>query len=232
MSLSSCGNWSLNGTLQSIGKHSDASIWQWNSSSSKWVNATVSTGGSSKLAADTDCSISSPATNQALTYNLNHLMLEESSRRIYPVIRDTNNIIIGGWNIQNSSGTLDFNYNSTNELNLSSGGNLSLNGTLPSSSKHSDVSISSLTNNQILQWNSSSSKWVNATVSTGGSTTLAADTDCSISTPATNQALIYNSSSKWANTNLTHNLLTDASITSINNGDILRWNDYTNIFHK
>ena len=27
-----------------------------------------------------------------------------------------------------------------------------------------------------------------------------------------------------ANTNLTHNLLTGTSITSINNGDILRWN--------
>ena len=86
-------------------------------------------------------------------------------------------------------------------MSLSSGGNLSLNGTLPSIGKHSDVSASSLTNNQILQWSSSSSKWVNATVSTGGSSTLAADTDCSISTPATNQALIYNSSSKWQNTN-------------------------------
>ena len=78
-------------------------------------------------------------------------MLEASCRRIYPVIRDTNNIMIGGWNIQNSSGTLNFNYNSTNELSLSSGGNLTLNGTLPPIGKHSNVSISSLTNNQVLQ---------------------------------------------------------------------------------
>ena len=70
------------------------------------------------------------------------------------------------WNIQNSSGTLNFNYNSTNELSLSSGGNLSLNGMLPSIGKHRDASISSLTNNQILQWNSSSGEWVNATIST------------------------------------------------------------------
>ena len=65
-------------------------------------------------------------------------MLEESYRRIYPVIRDTNNIILGGstgWNIQNSSGTLNLNYNSTNELSLSSGGNLTLNGMLPSNRK-------------------------------------------------------------------------------------------------
>ena len=76
----------------------------------------------------------------------------------------------------------------------------------------------------LLTWNSSSSKWVNATVSTGGSSTLAADTDCSISILATNQASIYISGSKWVNTNLTHNLLPDTSIISINNGDILRWN--------
>ena len=96
-------------------------------------------------------------------------MFEESYRRIYPVIWDTNNIMIGGssgWNIQNSSGALNLNYNSVNELSLSSGGNLTLTGASPSISKHIDVSISSLTNNQILQWNSSSSKWVNATVST------------------------------------------------------------------
>ena len=81
---------------------------------------------------------------------------------------------------------------------------------------------SSLTNNQILQWNSSSSKWGNATVSNGGSSTLAADTDYSISSPTTNQGLICNASSRWQNTNLTHNLLTDTSITSIANGDVLR----------
>ena len=47
-----------------------------------------------------------------LTYNLNNLMPEESYITIYPVIRYTNNIIVGGsagWNIQNSSGTLNLN---------------------------------------------------------------------------------------------------------------------------
>ena len=42
--------------------------------------------------------------------------------------------MIGGssrWNIQNSSGTLKFNYNSTTEASLSSGGILTCNG-LPS----------------------------------------------------------------------------------------------------
>ena len=127
-------------------------------------------------------------------------MLEESYRRIFPVVRDTNNIILGGstgWNIQNSSGTLKFIYNSTTEAYLSSAGILTCNG-LPSINTLSNVSISSLSTNQILQYNGTN--WVNATISSGTST-LAADTDCSISSPATNQALIYNSSSKWANKN-------------------------------
>ena len=123
--------------------------------------------------------------------------------------------------IQNSSGTIKFIYNSTTEASLSSAGILTCNG-LPSINTLSNVSISSLSTNQILQYNGSNC--VNATISTGGPSTLAADTDCSISSPATNQALIYNSSSKWAYTYLTHNLFTVTSITSINKGVILRWN--------
>ena len=59
-----------------------------------------------------------------LTNNLNNLMLEESCRRVYPVIRYTNNIMLSGssgWKIQNSSGTLNFNHITTNELSLLSG---------------------------------------------------------------------------------------------------------------
>ena len=61
-------------------------------------------------------------------------MLEESCRRVYPVIRYTNNIMLSGssgWKIQNSSGTLNFNRNTTNELSLLSGGNLTLSNMLP-----------------------------------------------------------------------------------------------------
>ena len=79
-------------------------------------------------------------------------MLEENYRRLYPVIRDTNNIMLGGstgWNIQNSSGTLNFIYNSTTEASLSSSGIIACNG-LPSLHLLSKVSISSLTRNQIL----------------------------------------------------------------------------------
>ena len=71
-------------------------------------------GGYSNLVLNTDWDISTdsstgypaityPDISTNLKYNLNNLMLEESYRRIYPAIRDTNNIIIGGstgWNIQ------------------------------------------------------------------------------------------------------------------------------------
>ena len=71
-------------------------------------------GGYSNLVLNTDWNISTDSSTgypvityldstNNLTYNLNNLMSEESYRRIYPVIRDTNNIIIGGstgWTIQ------------------------------------------------------------------------------------------------------------------------------------
>ena len=74
-------------------------------------------GGYSNMVLGTDWSISTDAStgypamthldpgSNNLTYNLNNVMLEESYRRLYPVIRDTNNIILGGptgWNIHNS----------------------------------------------------------------------------------------------------------------------------------
>ena len=61
--------------------------------------------------------------------------------------------------------------------------------TLTLASNISDCSISSPSNNQVLQYNSSSSKWVNSTLSL--ITALASLSDCQISSPVGNQALIY-----------------------------------------
>jgi len=133
-----------------------------------------------------------------LTYNLNNLMLEEMYRRIYPTVHDTNNLFLGstsGWNISNSSGTLNFNYNSTNEMSLSSGGNLTINGTLPTINKLSNVSISSPTTNQVLQFNGTNR--INATISTGAPTSLTTSTSTiaiNSTTPSPNQALTATSS--------------------------------------
>ena len=69
------------------------------------------------------------------------------------------------------------------------------NGTSPSwqsltMSKITDFNISSPTNLQVLQYNTSSSKWINATMSGSGS--LSTLTDCTITTPQTGQLLQYN----------------------------------------
>ena len=58
----------------------------------------------------------------------------------------------------------------------------------------SDVNIGTLSDNQILQYNLSSGKWINATSSTG-SKTLAALTDCSTSSVTNDQSLVYTTNS-------------------------------------
>jgi len=82
-----------------------------------------------------------------------------------------------------------------------------------------DVSISSLSNDQVMIYkDSSTNKWCNYTLSgftindstqtiliTAGSSTLASDTDVSVSSITNNQCLIYNSgTSKWINQTIDH----------------------------
>ena len=55
----------------------------------------------------------------------------------------------------------------------------------------SDVTLSGVSNNQVLQYNSSLSKWINATFTTGSSTLSGLTTDVTISSPSTNQILAY-----------------------------------------
>ena len=62
-----------------------------------------------------------------------------------------------------------------------------------------DTNISNPSNGQVLKYDSSTSKWINATMPSG-STTLAALTDTNISSPTNGQVLTYNSSTcKWVN---------------------------------
>ena len=86
-----------------------------------------------------------------------------------------------------SHNIIKFIYNSRTEQNLLSGGNFRLYASLPTISRLGDVPISSLSINQIMQWNSCSSKRIDVTLS--GSSTLTNNTYCSISTPSANQVL-------------------------------------------
>ena len=62
------------------------------------------------------------------------------------------------------------------------------------------MSISNPTNNQLLKYDTATSKWINATVSTGATALSALTTDVNITTPVNGTLLIYDStSSKWLN---------------------------------
>ena len=95
--------------------------------------------------------------------------------------------------------------------------------------------ISSPSDKQVLQYDNASSKWINATVSTGSS--LSALSDVTISTPSNTQVLKYNGS-KWVNATDADTLssLTDCSVSSPSNDQILvfttasslnKWTPYT-----
>ena len=114
-----------------------------------------------------------------------------------------------------------------------------------------DVATSNVSNGQGLVYDSTLTKWKNATLFTamsyqnsvlsvtvsgvtkqvtinsggGGATTLAALTDTNISSPSSGQALIYNGS-KWANSaiNLTLGGLSNVVLSSPTNGQVLKYN--------
>jgi len=74
------------------------------------------------------------STTQNLTYNLDTLLVSEAYRRIYPVVRDASDLVLSsaslaitgytGWNVQNLSTILNFNYSGTTEMSLTSTGTL------------------------------------------------------------------------------------------------------------
>ena len=106
-------------------------------------------------------------------------------------------------------------------------GNWSYSSEIPYLSNMFDVNINSLVNGQILAYNSSSNKWVNANNSVGASS-LSSLSDVNISLLSDNQILNYNSSSsKWINSTLTTSssvaTLTDVTLTTLTNKDIIRY---------
>ena len=81
---------------------------------------------------------------------------------------------------------------------------ITVSGTTALSGLTTDVTISSPANNQVLQYSSGSSKWINSPVSVYMSTLI----DCVINSPSNGQLLQYNGS-RWVN-------YTPATIININ----------------
>ena len=177
-------------------------------------------GGYSNLVAGTDYTITTSSTNGApiitytdsaqsnLTYNENTLLLREAYNRIYPVIRSSNLISLnnGSYSIQLQAPTLSASstyilpssVGTTGQVLTASNGTGTLTWCTISAgssalSALTDVTISTLLNNQVLNHNTSSSKWLNITLS---SSLLS---DFNILTPSNNDILQYNSATKWLN---------------------------------
>jgi hypothetical protein len=97
-----------------------------------------------------------------------------------------------GWLVYNVADTTFYSYSGSAWAALAAGGSSTLAG-------DTDVVISSPANNDVLTYETSSTKWKNKPA-TGGSGTLAGDTDVVISSPANNDVLTYETSStKWKN---------------------------------
>ena len=182
-------------------------------------------GGFTGLVSTTDFSISTDATtgypditytnaiSQNITYNFNNMLLYESYRRIYPVIRSTSNIKVGTWNILDTAGTLKFNttmmtLSATGDLSIA--GNLSITGNLPSISRLNDILFTTLANDNLLIYTASLSKWQNYTISgavindatrtINMGSAISLNSDVSLGTLSNNNFLVYNTtSSKWEN---------------------------------
>lgn len=119
-----------------------------------------------------------------------------------------------GWIVYSVADTAYYFWNGTAWTNAGGG--------TPTLAGDSDVSISGPTNNQVLTYNSGTSKWVNATHA------LANDSDVSISGPANNQVLTYNSgTSKWGNATPTLAADSDVAISSPSNGQVLTYDSGT-----
>jgi hypothetical protein len=83
----------------------------------------------------------------------------------------------------------------------------------------SDIVISSLSNNDVLKYNSATQRWVNATESVGIHT-LGEHINVSLSTSSVNQFLIYNGSN-WVNTTIIPNTSTGLSSPLSHNHDVI-----------
>lgn len=103
-------------------------------------------------------------------------------------ITDTNDLSEGATNLYYTEGRVSANSSvAANTAKVSADGSIDT---------HSDVSLSSPTNGQVLKYNGSS--WVNAAEAGGGASSLNDLTDVTINSPSNGQTLVYNGS-VWVN---------------------------------
>ena len=98
--------------------------------------------------------------------------------------------------------------------------NLNFTSTL---SGDSDISLNNLSNGQLLQYNSSSSKWINISPTYISSCSINSCNDATLTSLATNNLLMYDGL-KWINSTMSLEMNNDVNVISLTNKNILRWN--------
>lgn len=171
-----------------------------------------------------DIAITSPTNGQALTYRDGYW--ENHNISYYSLLNmpKINDVTLSGNKTTADLGLFSGDYNDltnkptipaaqvNSDWNSTSGVSEILNKpTIPDElSDLTDTNISSPTDGQYLKYDSSSSKWVNASGGSGGASALTDLTDTSITTPSGGQVLKYDgTSSKWVNVYLSYNNLVD-----------------------
>jgi len=212
-------------------------ILKYNSTSKKWENQPESGGGS--LDNLTDTNITTPITNgSSLVYNTSNGKWENTLLQDIDTLdnlSDTNLTNLQDGQLlrydSTSSSWLNVTYNIDDLNNVgilsvadkeilkynSTSGNWENNNLYIN--EIGDVNITSLQNGEVLKYNSSSGKWENQ----DNTDTLNELSDVTLIGSINNQVLKYNGSI-WVNNFVNLTELADTNISTLNNGDILRYN--------
>ena len=199
----------------SLSSLSNGEILKYNSSTSKWENATESGGGASALDDLTDVTITSPAVNEILKYDGTTWVNGAVPGNSTSLVTLTDTAIAS----QQDGQTLVYDSNSSKWIN----GNIPL-------SNLSDTTISSATNGQVLTYDSSAAKWKNASIPTPSTPALDDLTDVTITSATDGQALVYdNANSTWVNGTVASSVstLSDVTLSSLADGEILKYDSAT-----
>ena len=191
------------------------------------INATGGGGGSSSLSGLTDVTLTTPTSGQALVYDGTKWVNGN-----------------GGGGAATLAGLTDVTISSSvagGQVLAYDGTSSWVNSAAPAVSNLSDVTLSSVSNNQILRYNGS--KWVNSNETTPSTPALGNLTNVTLTSPGAGDALIYdNNSSEWVNGSVAYSSLSgkptipdgladltdDVNITSPSADEVLTYDGTTN----